>query len=166
MSGRSTDRDPEFELLYAQHFERLIITLVLVGTQRETAEDLAQEAFARVLMRLDGIRDPAAYLYRTAFRLRGRHLRRQVRATFVAETRTADASAAEEPAIRQREVVDLLRTLTRRQRECVVLAFYVGHSAEEAAAILGIRASTVRVHIHAARSAVRRGSDRKDIEIA
>ena len=45
--------------------------VAFTGGRREVAEDAMAEAFARALRFADGIRDPRAYVYATAFRLGG-----------------------------------------------------------------------------------------------
>jgi RNA polymerase sigma-70 factor (ECF subfamily) len=48
-----------------------------------------------------------------------------------------------------------LQSLTRQQREALVLVEWLGFDSEEAASILGIRASSVRTRLHRARTALR-----------
>ena len=45
-----------------------------------------------------------------------------------------------------------VRELPRRQAQCVALRYLEDRSFDEIAAVLGIAAPTVRVHLHAARS--------------
>ena len=54
------------------------------------------------------------------------------------------------------EVVRLLRGLTQREREAIVVTAYLGYSTEEAGELLGIKANTVRVLTSRARATLRR----------
>lgn len=149
--------DDPFEELYRSTLPRLEGALRLAGASRSEAQDLAQEAFTRLLVhwpRVGRGSNPAGYAYRTAFRLLRRAARRRP------QLGPAGAvMSAEDHVVLRSAVVETLAALSRRQRECAVLVLYVGCSTEEAAAILGIRAGTVRVHLHAARTALQAHHD-------
>jgi RNA polymerase sigma-70 factor, ECF subfamily len=118
------------------------------GRNRAIAEEATAEAFARALAYRAGIRDPRAWLYRTAFRIATMELR---------ELRT---SGAEMPdiAVEPPEVIDVaaaLRELTPNQRAVVVLRYVAGLSTHEVARTLGISTATVRVHVFRARARLR-----------
>ena len=49
----------------------------------------------------------------------------------------------------------LLRTLTSREREALVLTAYLGYSSDEAGRVLGIKANTVRVLSTRARASLK-----------
>jgi RNA polymerase sigma factor (sigma-70 family) len=141
-----------FDELYERQFGRLVSALQLAGAGQGDAEDIAQEAFVRVLARWRSIADPAAYLYRTAFRLHGRHRRRTARGrSMEASSFREGLPTVEDTVLRRRAVVEALARLTRRQRECAVLYFFIGFSTEEVANLLRVRPATVRVHLHDAR---------------
>lgn len=143
----------DFDGVYDAQFARLVAALRLAGADQQTAEDVAQEAFVRVLVRWRSISDPAAYVFRTAFRLYGRGRARAARGRHLIEQSVLTAVATtEETVLRRHAVEEVLDRLSRRQRECAVLAFYIGCSTEEVAAHLGIRPATVRVHLHDARA--------------
>jgi RNA polymerase sigma factor (sigma-70 family) len=142
-----------FDSLFDHHFARLVTALRLAGAG--DAEDIAQEAFVRVLVRWRSVRDPAAYVFRTAFRLHGRQRHRAALvAVLIRRQRPVDAPPSDGSVVRRAEVDEVLAQLTQRQRECAVLRFYVGFSTDEVANLLRIRPATVRVHLHAARAAV------------
>jgi RNA polymerase sigma-70 factor (ECF subfamily) len=118
------------------------------GGQRQIAEDAMAEAFALAMAR-EGIRDPAAWIYRTALRLARREIERQ--------RRTEDASAAdlaEEPAEFQ-DLLGALRTLSPNQRAAVVLRYEGDLPVAEVAELMGLSAATVRVHLFRARRRLR-----------
>ncbi len=119
------------------------------GGRRQIAEDAVAEAFARAMERSAFVRDPIAYIYRTAFRLASAELRR--------DRRRGDLPSdvvAREPA----DLLDLLAAfdaLPFRQRAAVILHDEEGFSAAEVARLLGISAATVRVHLHRGRKRLR-----------
>jgi RNA polymerase sigma factor (sigma-70 family) len=135
---------------------------LLVG-DRETAEDIVQEAFARCLDRWwssgsDG--DPMAYLWTSVVNLSRSRLRsRSVRTRAFPRVRSAEpddpglvAVAADE----QEAMRAAVARLPRRQREVVALRFYVGCSVAETADALDIRPGTVKAHTHQAIETLRR----------
>jgi RNA polymerase sigma-70 factor (ECF subfamily) len=137
-----------FEEFFRRERVELFGSLCLVTRNRHEAEELTQDAFVRVLEHWDRVRtleNPRAYLYRTAMNaFRGR-LRRAATAARrnLGLIRPDDEMAvvdAQDAAIRA------LATLSPRQRAVVVLTDLLGYTSEEAASMLGIRASTARVH--------------------
>ena len=136
-----------FEDLFATHRDKLFSAMWLVARDRHEAEDLTQEAFVRVWERWDrsgAPDDPAGYLYRTAMNL---FLNRRRRATVAArrmlrlEPRLDELAAVEA----RDEVRRALQTLTPAQRAALVLLDLIDLSSEDAARVLGVRPSTVRV---------------------
>ena len=118
------------------------------GGRRDVAEDAMAEAFARAIGHR-GIREPVAWIHRTAFRLALQDLRRE-------RDRRGEAEAAVEQV--PPELQDLLRALRRlspNQRAVVVLRFEADLDVPEIARRLGIAAPTVRVHLHRARKRLR-----------
>lgn len=112
------------------------------------AEDLVQEAFARLIGRLRHLREPAAfdaYLRRTIVNLSASHFRHQavVRAH---ERRYAGVEhATREPDVIEHEAMrKALLGLPERQRAAIVLRFYEDLPEAEVAEILRCRPGTVR----------------------
>jgi RNA polymerase sigma-70 factor (ECF subfamily) len=151
------DADPDLartgveriELVYREHGARLWRAVLLATGSREVADDAVAEAFAQALRRGRAVRDPAAWVWRTAFRIAAGELkeRRNVEIVF------------EEPVERLPEpFIDLWRALGQlpeRQRASVVLADYAGWSHREIARALGSTVSAVGVHVHRARRRLR-----------
>ena len=136
-----------FEELFSTHRERLFSAMWLVARDRHEAEDLTQEAFVRVWERWDrsgAPEDPAGYLYRTAMNL---FLNRRRRAAVAARRiLRLEPPADELAAVEARDDVRrALHTLTPAQRAAIVLLDLVDLSSEDAARVLGVRPSTVRV---------------------
>lgn len=160
----SIQRMKEFEdLVHAQH-AALYGALCLITRDRHGAEDLMQEAFLKVWERWDRVRQmehPAGYLYRTAFNLNRKRLRR---ASVAVRRAMGLVPGRDELAeIEDREVVvRTLGLLTPRQREAVVLVDLLGYSSEEAADLMGVTASTARVHASHARAILRQNAGDSD----
>jgi len=139
--------DASFEALFTEHRDRLFSAMWLVARDRHEAEDLTQEAFVRVWERWErsgAPDDPTGYLYRTAMNL---FLNRRRRAAVAARRiLRLEPQADELAAVEARdEVRRALQALTPAQRAALVLLDLVDLSSEDAARVLGVRPSTVRV---------------------
>jgi RNA polymerase sigma-70 factor (ECF subfamily) len=118
------------------------------GGRRDIAEEAMAEAFARALARSETIRDPIAWIYRTAFRLANEELR--------AERRRGPApSDAEAPPPELGGLIEALRLLSPNQRAAIVLRHVLDLDVSEVARRMGVAAPTVRVHIHRGRKRLR-----------
>jgi len=150
------EADDDFESFFRRVYVQLAqASLVLTGSRSE-AEDLAQEALARAFERWDRVRtmdSPEGYVYRTALNLNRKRLRRLgVRLRRLRpETPPDPLDAAENRA----DVLRLLSSLPRAQREALVLVEWLGLTADEAGRVLRIAPASVRGRIHRARSGFR-----------
>jgi RNA polymerase sigma-70 factor, ECF subfamily len=151
-----------FEDFFEAQRDRLFRTLCLITGSRDEAEDLAQEAFVKVLERWEkvrGLEDLPGYVHRTAMNA----FRSRYRRAAVAARRAM--RLAPSPDLYQ-EVDDRMMTrqalgsLTPRQRAALVLTDLLGYTAEEAGSLLGVRGSTVRALLHQGRVALRTLIDR------
>jgi RNA polymerase sigma-70 factor (sigma-E family) len=150
---------PTFEGFFHQHHEPLLRVLYLATGDRHEAEDLAQEAFVRMLERWDRVRgldDPRGYLCRTALNLRRSRLRRLAVAARRLVGRPAFAPDPAEAAGSRDEVRRALAALPDGQREALVLCEWLEMTDAETAAVLGISAGAVRVRLTRARANMRR----------
>ncbi len=138
--------------LFAARYPELVRLAGLLGA--DDPEDIAQEAFARLLRRYDSLRDTDAalgYVRATVGNLarnRLRHLR-VARLRAPAE-RLADAESSEQAAVAReehREVIAALAALPARRREAIVLRYWLGLSEAEIAAAMGISAGTVKSQV-------------------
>jgi RNA polymerase sigma-70 factor (ECF subfamily) len=146
-----------FDSFFEQERDLLYRALWLVTRNRHEAEDLTQEAFIRVLERWDRVaamEDPRGYLFRTAMNaFRTGHGRALLAAKRTMKVLPADDTIAE---IDERDAaVRALARLSPRQRAAVVLTDLLGFRSEEAARMLGIRASTLRMHASRAHAALK-----------
>ena len=150
---------PSFEAFYLENHRDVYAAMWLVTRNRHEAEEIAQEAFLRVLERWDrvsSLEDPIGYVFRTAtnvWRSRGRRAAVALRRVM----RTAPAPDELEFAESRADVIHALSALTPRQRAALVLVDLVGLTSEQAGKALGIRAATVRVQAARARAALREG---------
>ena len=149
--------DEAFGRFFDANRERLHAALWLIARDAHEAEEIAQDAFVKVLERWDRVRrleDPDGYLYRTAMNV----YRNRVRRAGVAVRHLVKPTPEHDriSAVDERDaVLRALATLTPRQRAAIVLTDLLEMTSEEAARALGIRAPTVRVLAARARAALR-----------
>jgi RNA polymerase sigma-70 factor, ECF subfamily len=146
-----------FESFFEREKEGLYGALCLVTRNRFEAEELTQDVFVRLLERWDRVGamdDPRGYLYRTAMNaVRSRYRRSLLAAKRVLGVAPYDDAIA---AVDERDAtMRALADLSPQQRAAVVLVDLLDFSSEDAARILGIRASTVRMHASRAHKALK-----------
>lgn len=135
------------ERLYrAYAAEALRLSYLLTG-DRGLAEDLTQEAFARVLGRFHDLRDRDAfwwYLRRTIVNLSHSHFRRR-RVERDWADRQRPEIATSQPDVAERERLrQALATLRPQQRAAIVLRYYEDLPESQTAEILGVAVGTVK----------------------
>ncbi|HEX3394171.1 MAG TPA: RNA polymerase sigma factor [Acidimicrobiales bacterium] len=144
----------DFVAMYRAEYHRVVRALELAGAGRPTAEDVAQEAFARTLARWRRVRggtNPAGYVYRVAFRQWSRQCRDGDRPDpSPGAVQSADATA--ENAATHADVEHALAAMPLRRRTCAVLCLVIGYTPTEAGEVMRIKASTVRKHLDQARA--------------
>jgi RNA polymerase sigma-70 factor (sigma-E family) len=146
--------------VHAAGFRKL--AMVMLGDLR-AAEDVVQDAFCGLYRRWHHLDDPAKALQyvrsavlnscRTHLRTRGRTQRRDLSLAH------SDAPSAEEGALlaeEHREVLAALRRLPPRQREALVLKYYLGLSEADIAATMAVSPGTVKSTTSRALSALGR----------
>jgi RNA polymerase sigma-70 factor (sigma-E family) len=138
--------------LYQAHAVGLIRLAIVMLGDRGAAEDVVQDAFLGLYRHWDRLADPGnALTYvrsavlnrcRNALRQRGRRDRRDRHGPVSAASESAEAAAlvGEE----HQQVLEAVRALPDRQREALVLRFYVDLSEEETARAMGISRGTVK----------------------
>jgi RNA polymerase sigma-70 factor, ECF subfamily len=155
---REAPADPtSFEELFLDVHDRLYRALYFVTGSSADAEELMQDAFLKLWERwdrLDTIEDPVAYLFRVA--LNG--VRMRARRARMAARKIAPTAGSRDPFddVNVREDVRrMLRGISPRQRTAIVLTDIFGYSSEQAARIMGIRPTTVRVLASQGRAALK-----------
>jgi RNA polymerase sigma-70 factor (sigma-E family) len=142
--------------LYAEHAVSLIRLAYLMLGDRAAAEDAVQDAFCGLYRQWDRLADPARALgyVRTAV-LNGSRSALRRRATgrklaFPDQPPAASAEAAVLSREEREEVMAAVRRLPGRQREALVLRFYLDLPEQEIARIMGLRPGSVRSATHRA----------------
>jgi RNA polymerase sigma-70 factor (ECF subfamily) len=151
--------------LYAATYPRLVGALTVACGSRAEAEDLVQEAFARLLPRWRAVRtydSPEAWVRMVAFRLASSRWRR-ARVAARALARIGEPAPADPPYDARLDAERLLAGLPRAFREVLVLHHGLGLPVDDVARELGIPAGTVKSRLSRARAAAaERGGDRDD----
>jgi RNA polymerase sigma-70 factor (ECF subfamily) len=138
------------EAVYRADAERLWRAIYAYAGDPEIASDAVAEAFAQVLHRGAAVRDPAAWTWRTAFRISAGALK-------------ARGSAGLRPNIAIEHVdqygdPDLLAALSRlpdAQRAAVILFYYADLPIRDIAARLGSNSLAVRANLSRGRGRLR-----------
>jgi RNA polymerase sigma-70 factor (sigma-E family) len=149
------------EQLYRTHAPEALRLAYLLTGDRELAQDLAQDAFVKVLGRFHDLRNRDAfwwYLRRTIVNLSRSHFRhRRVERAWLERQRPEGSEPADDLGERDR-MRRALRTLRPEQRAAIVLRYYEDLSEADTAQMLGIPVGTVK-------STVSRGIDRLRAEL-
>ncbi len=149
-----------FPAFFAAEYPGVVRLVRALTGSRPVAEDVAQEAFAAAHDRWDrvaGFDRPDLWVRRVALnRAIGVHRRRRSEARALERLQRAGMPmvvpvAPQEPDAR---VWAAVQALPRRQRQLVALVYVEDRAIEDAAAILGLSASTARTHLHRARAAL------------
>jgi RNA polymerase sigma-70 factor (sigma-E family) len=156
-----------FEEFVAASSPRLVRTARMLLGNGSEAEDMAQETLIVMHRQWRRLRDPAAaeaYALRTLIRLTRRHLQR---ARFRHESARADVLGAGEGAIEpprepDGDLVKALAALGSRQREAVVLRYFLDLTIEETSRLMRCSPGTVKSQTSAALAALRRHLERAE----
>jgi RNA polymerase sigma-70 factor (sigma-E family) len=142
-----------FEAMYRSEHDALVRLAALVTGSTLVADDLVQEAFAKLHPRWSRIDNPPAWLRTVVLNGARNELRRAaLRRRFL--DRTSPSSGVQrDPAVH--ELIDSLRRLPTRQRAVIVLRYYEDRPEAEIAELLGIRLGTVKSSLHRAHTALR-----------
>jgi RNA polymerase sigma-70 factor (ECF subfamily) len=162
-----------------RRYERPVFSLIFrMVRDRETAEDLAQDAFIKVLNHIERYSPEfkfSSWLFKIANNVAIDHLRRRrldtvsldgsPHASSAAEIEATsfDAVARQETALEEIESRELgsaieqaIAKLRPEYRACIMLRHVEGRSYEEIAATLDLPLGTVKTYIHRARHELRR----------
>lgn len=170
---RDVEREAAVTALFDRHHGELVRMAVLLGAAAD-AEDIVAEAFYELYRRWPRLRDPAAapcYLRSVVCnltRMRIRHLQVVRRHPEVDTPGPPIGSAEQEVVLRedQREVVLALQQLPVRQRQALVLRYWLDLKEAEVAAAMGISCGAVKAHTSRGMAALnralsaRQGADR------
>jgi RNA polymerase sigma factor (sigma-70 family) len=137
--------------LYRSDFDRFVRAAALIAGSMAMAEDAVQDAFVRVMVnrsRLRNVDRTYHYVHRTVVNEVRQRLRRQATAdryaTWLGRRHESQTEAPD--VVEAVYAVELLQTLSRREREVLVLRYYLDFSERDTAAALGIAIGTVKSH--------------------
>ncbi len=156
----SRDREAAVVALFAIHHARLVGLARLLVDDLPTAEDVVQEAFAALYQRWSRLRDPQAagsYLQSSVLNGARSSLRRRRTMLSLVREKPVPLPSAEQIAVgheTRREVIQSLHLLPGRQREVLVLRYYLDLSEAEIAATLSISRGSVKKHASRALTAL------------
>jgi RNA polymerase sigma-70 factor (ECF subfamily) len=161
-----------------RRYERPVFSLIFrMVRDRETAEDLAQDTFIKVLNHIDRYRPEfklSSWLFKIANNVAIDHLRkRQIDTVSIdgsphamsaaeIEATSFEVAARQETALEELESRELgsaieraIASLRPEYRACIMLRHVEGRSYEEIAATLDLPLGTVKTYIHRARHQLR-----------
>jgi RNA polymerase sigma-70 factor (sigma-E family) len=156
---RKTGRAAVTEL-FDLHYRRLVGLAALMVDDRETAEDVVQDAFEGLYRRWRRLRDPQAaltYLNRSVVNGSRSKLRRRATERANPFPEAAHLPSAESTGVAQgvsRGLFEGVAALPRRQREVIVLRYYLDLSEDQIAVWLGVSKGSVKQHAHRATAAL------------
>lgn len=151
-SADAFDADALVVTLFRQEASSLVRLARLFVDDRNAAEDLVQEAFIRLARSAHRLKDRAkapAYLRSIVLNLARDHNRRGL--VSLRHHLPSDDQAAVDDEITLREdqqrVIEALRELPHRQRDCIVLRYYDELGIDDIATTLGISRNSVKTHL-------------------
>jgi RNA polymerase sigma-70 factor (sigma-E family) len=142
----AADRDVDFDAIYVGHVARLVRLAALLGA--DDAEDVAQEAFCRLYAARARVREPElmAYLNRIVVNeVRSRARRRRVAAGKRHLLPVAEQSPG--PTVERTAVLAEVARLPHRQREALVLRYWLDLPYDEVAEAMGVTAGTAKSQV-------------------
>ena len=144
--------------VYEEVHARLWRAILAWSGSAEVADEAVAEAFAQAARRGDALDDPAAWVWRSAFRIAAGEMHR-IRREPTEPLGDGDTAGARRSVMAvPGDAIDLVRALQQlgdQQRRAVVLTDGAGFTAPEAAALMGTTAATVRVQASRARRRLR-----------
>lgn len=146
-------REAAISHLFDRDYTQLLRLALLLGASGVDAEDIVAEAFCQLHRRWRSLRNPLTagrYLRSTVCNLTRMHVRRmQVFRRYARKHVEEYVNSAEQQVLLrddQRAVVRALRSLPVRQREALVLRYWLGLNVSEIAGTMGISSGAVKSH--------------------
>lgn len=151
-----------YEVFFEREYTALVRFAYLLCGDAAEAEEIAQEAMARVYERWDRVgsmASPGGYANRVALNLYRRRFRIPRR------LRQMGGIASHDPlddVVTRSDIAAALDALPVGQRAAVLLVEWMGLDSNEAARILGVRPASVRSRVHRAKETLRRRLEVED----
>jgi RNA polymerase sigma factor (sigma-70 family) len=153
--------DDDVAVLFRSHYLEMVRLAGLLGA--DDPEDIAQEAFARLMRKGALDADPVPYLRAIVCNLtRNRH--RHLRVVREKTPRAVSEPSSEQAAIVREdhaEVIAALAALPARRREAIVLRFWLDLSEREIATTMGVSPGTVKSQLSRGLAALARALEAK-----
>ena len=158
-------RDDDFTEFYQATYDRVVALVAAMVGDRHQAEDIAQEAFARALIRWSRVSRydlPEAWVRRVAIRLTIDASRRVRRAVRLSARLAGRFGAAEADPLAATALSVALMRLPLPQRQVLVLYYLADLPVEDIARDCGISVGTVRTRLAVARQRLERELSESD----
>jgi RNA polymerase sigma factor (sigma-70 family) len=153
------DERTSVEFAYRTDGDRLWRAVYAWSGDTEVASDAVAEAFAQLLNRGAAVRDPAAWAWRTAFRIAAGAMKARRTPNEVPAAEVDDPRAGAEPGYLDRygdpDLLAALRQLPGGQRAAVILFYYADLPVAEIASRLGSNQLAVRANLSRGRRRLR-----------
>jgi len=139
-------------VVFRRSYQPMVRLAQLLVGDRPSAEDVVQEAYARLHGRIASLSDPGAadaYLRVIVVNLaRSAQRRRGVARRHAAADPTSGQAVDDRSQgwADRDEVLAAIRRIARRQRECLVLRYYLDLPEADIASVLGVSAGSVKTH--------------------
>ena len=146
------ETQPSVEALYRADAPRLWRAVYAWAGDAEIASDAVAEAYAQVLRRGEAVRDPAAWTWRTAFKIAAGALKNRPASS---DAEPNAATGVHVDAYTDPDLLAALRRLPDGQRAAVVLFYYADLPIREIAARLGSNSLAVRANLSRGRRHLR-----------
>jgi RNA polymerase sigma-70 factor (sigma-E family) len=145
-------RNAALTALFAAHYRRLVGLARLLVDDQAGAEDVVQDAFLALSRRWGKLRDPVsahAYLQRSVVngarsRLRRSYVRQRLHLVPSPDEPSAESAVLDRTQVSHMRAI--IGELSGRQREVLVLRYYLDLSEAEIAGLLGVSAGSVKQH--------------------
>lgn len=142
----------EFEWLFRAAYPSVRRSVYLVTRDVGRAEEVTQDAFVRLYEKwstVSGYEHPEAWVRKVAIRMAIRAVARDRRRPVLESASATPIPDAEPPDV---ALADAVSGLTPMQRAAVVLYYFEDRPVLEVARVLQVSESTVKQHLHRARS--------------
>jgi RNA polymerase sigma-70 factor (sigma-E family) len=162
VSGEAeSDGDQAIAAIYGVQYCSLVRLAVSLTGDIGSAEEVVQDSFIAMCGAWNRLRDrdkALAYLRQSVMNRSRSVLRHRIVADRIVPKPAADVPSAEQAAITQLErsaMISAMRALPPRQREALVLRFYLDMSEGQVASAMGISRGAVKCHTARAKAALR-----------
>lgn len=148
--ARKPEVDGWFDEIYRVHWSGMVRLAFVMVEDAPLAEELVQEAFARVFRARAAVVDPLPYLRSAVYNVCRNHFRA------ASHRRHRSMPAVSDSPPMGDHVIDVVRRLPAKQQGLVVLRYYEGMTDTEISAATGLPLGSVKSGLHRALAAMRK----------